>query len=288
MMRAALLAAALGISLTGCGTGSDPATPALWQVDCPGKRQGWLFGTVHALERPVDWRSEVIDKALTNSDVLMVELSDLDDADAAAQVWKKLATSPGQGLLSARIAPERRGDLARVLDSAGLNDDDFEDTETWAAALTVAQAAAPQIESAYGIDRAVIAAAKGIEIEELEGREAQLSIFDRLPAKEQRDLLEAVITDALRGRDEAADLAAAWRKGNMTAIEKETARGMLADPELREALFTGRNRHWALQIQEALTHGHTPFVAVGAAHLAGQQGLPDLIRESGCVVERIQ
>ncbi|MCB2049320.1 MAG: TraB/GumN family protein [Novosphingobium sp.] len=288
MIRAALLAAGLGLTLTACGVGSDPATPALWQIDCPNERQGWLFGTVHALERPADWRSEAIDKALADADVLMVELADLDDAQGAALVWKKLATSPGQGPLSARVTPEKRAALAEVLKRTGLKDGQFDDTETWAAALTVAQAATPQTESAYGIDRAVMAASKGMQVKELEGREVQLSLFDRLPEKEQRDLLEAVIADAQRGRNEAADLAAAWRKGDMTAIEKETARGMLADPELREALFTGRNRNWASQIKKALDSGQTPFVAVGAAHLAGPQGLPDLIAESDCAVARVQ
>ncbi len=287
MMRR-LAASCLAFLLAGCGASPDPATPALWQADCPGERQAWLFGTVHALERPAAWRGEIVDKAMAESSLLMVELADPDNAKAGAEVWARLSKSPGQGLLSARLAPDKRDELASVLNKYGLDDADFADTETWAAALAVASASSRGIDSANGVDRAVIKAMHGTRIAELEGREAQLTIFDQLPEKEQRDLLGAVVLDAAQVRDEAADIAAAWRRGDMTAIARATGRGMLADPQLREALFTSRNRRWSEHILAVMDSGNRPFVAVGAAHLAGPQGLPALLRASGCAVERAQ
>ncbi len=282
------LALVLPLFLVACGTPTDPANPALWQVDCPDDRTGWLFGTVHALERPAEWRSEKIDKALAEADLLMVELADPDNAAASAQVWERLAKSPGHAPLSSRVAPAARKGLATALEHTGLEDDDFAEIETWAAALTLAQAASRELDSANGIDRAVISASAGKRIEELEGREAQLAIFDQLPEKEQRDLLAAVVADAARGKDEGAALAAAWRRGDMRTIELETGRGMLADPELREALFTGRNQRWTVLLLAAMKRGDRPFVAVGAAHLAGTEGLPAMLRGHGCTVTRTQ
>jgi uncharacterized protein YbaP (TraB family) len=278
----------LAALLAGCAATPDPATPALWQADCPGARQAWLFGTVHALERPAQWRGEIVDKAMAESSVLMVELADPGNAKAGAQVWDRLAKSPDQGLLSARMAPEQRRGLAKVLDRTGLDDDQFTGVESWAAALTIAQAASRRLDSANGIDGAVIAAMRGRPVVELEGREAQLAIFDRLPEKEQRDLLSAVVADAARSRDEASDIAAAWRRGDMTAITRATEQGMLSDPQLREALFTARNRRWTGMVLATMNEGERPFVAVGAAHLAGPQGLAAMLRASGCAVERAQ
>lgn len=287
MMRKAL-AAAFALALAGCSANPEPATPALWQMSCPSGGTGWLMGTIHALERPADWRSETLDKAMAQADLLMVELADLDDAEASAEVWSKLAESSGHGPLSARVTPQRQGDLALVLKRVGLADSQFARTETWAAALTIAQAATPQLDSANGIDRAVLAAMRGKKVEELEGREGQLAIFDRLPEAEQRDLLDAVVADAATGQDESKAIAAAWRNGDTNAIARQTETGLLADPELREALFTARNRRWSERVLAAMARDSRPLVAVGAAHLAGPQGLPALLREQGCTVARSQ
>ena len=278
----------LVVSLAACSPAPDPAHPALWHAVCPGQRQAYLFGTVHALERPAKWRGPVIDRALDDADVLMVELNPLDDAKAQGAVFARLASSPGQGLLSARVSQTLRPALDDMLKRSGLTDTQFGETETWAAALTIAQAQAPQLDSSYGIDRAILGAAGGKPVEELEGLEGQLRIFDALSQREQRDLLEAIVRDAADQRDDPADLAKAWRAGDMATIARETDRGMLADPQLRQALFVGRNARWTKRIIAAMANGKRPLVAVGAAHLAGPDGLPAMLEATGCRVERVQ
>jgi uncharacterized protein YbaP (TraB family) len=74
----------------------------------------------------------------------------------------------------------------------------------------------------------------------------------------------------------------------MALIEAETKRGLLADPELREALFTGRNERWTARVQREMEAGLRPFVAVGAAHMAGPQGLPAMLEARGYKVTRLR
>ena len=274
--------------LWSCGPQPDAARPALWEVSGPQGGTAWLFGTIHALEKPAAWRGAEINNALERTDLLLVEIIALDDPQQQKSIFDGLARSPGQGLLSPRIDPALRPALLRLLNSHGLKDTQFAQTETWAAALTLAQAETQHLNSKFGIDRAVLEAAKGKPVEELEGVLAQLSVFDNLPATEQSDLLAAVVTDADKTGADAAALAAAWRTGQMDVIALETERGMMSDPELRAALLINRNHSWAVRINAAIQSGKQPFVAVGAAHMAGPEGLPALLAARGYTVRRIQ
>ena len=271
-----------------CAQEPDPADPAIWLVEGPGGQKGWLFGTIHGLERPASWQTANIVHALSQADTLMVEIAGVDDQAAMARIFADLSHTPGMPRLSMRVSKDKREAIRRMLKHNGLKERAFDDVETWAAALTLARAENAESRSEYGIDRAIIAKAGSKRLVELEGAAGQLRIFDALPEKEQRDLLAAVAADAGALEGETADLAKAWREGDMALIERETGRGLLADPELREALLTGRNRRWSERVAQQMRAGLQPFVAVGAAHMAGSEGLPALMEDKGYRVTRLR
>lgn len=264
------------------------AQPALWRIDGPRGETGFLFGTIHALEQPARWRSAKVDAALGEADRIVVEVANLADQSALQKTFAEMSRSAGLPPLSARVEPALRPRLAALLRKAGVDESHFAEIETWAAALALARAETDARAAANGIDRAVEAAAGGRPVVELEGAAGQFGIFDTLPEKEQRDLLAEVLRDEGVIGGEGEDAAAAWRKGDMRAIEDETRTGLLADPELREALFTARNRAWSDRLAAMLAQGGRPFVAVGAAHMAGPEGIPAMLRANGYEVTRVQ
>jgi uncharacterized protein len=288
MMRHIGAALALLLALGGCNQ-PEPETvkPALWEVTGPAGEQGWLFGTIHALPAPVEWRSPKVKTALIGSDRLVLEIKNADDPAALAEIFARLAHTPGQPPIDQRVPAETRQPLDRLLAKGGLAGRRFDNVETWAVAITLSQAASKEMDSRHGIDREITRAAAGKPITELEGAETQLRIFDSLPEKEQRDLLAAIVQEA--GDDTMQDrLGKAWSSGDMAAIEAETHTGLLADPELRAALLVDRNADWADKVAAMLKTGSRPLVAVGAAHMAGPDGLPALLAARGYTVTRIQ
>jgi uncharacterized protein YbaP (TraB family) len=282
-----LLALFAALALAACGK-PEPAKPALWRVEGSNGELAWLFGTIHALPEPVDWRTARIEAALAASDRLMLEVAAVGDGAEIGRNFARLGNSPGLAPLPMRLSPEDRGELKSGLAEAGLASGALDGLETWAAALALQQAVAAreQIDSANGIDRALV---RGWTkpVEEFEGAAAQLAIFDRLAEDDQRALLLAVLRGGDAG-EEAGRLARAWARGDMAQIGREVEGDFLADPELREALLVSRNRAWAAKLEASLQHGARPFVAVGAAHLAGPEGLPALLSAKGYKVIRVQ
>jgi uncharacterized protein YbaP (TraB family) len=255
----------------------------LWEVSGPGGARGWLFGTIHSLPEGARWRTPPVDRALAGSSVLVVEIADLGDADAARAAFDRLASTPGLPPLSRRVPAATRPALAAFLDRAGLADDAFPHTETWAAAIVLANRVRGR-DPGSGVDRALIAGAK--RVLGLETFAQQYGAFDALPPREQADLLLALAAEA-DGESDARQVRE-WLTGDLAGLERDSTAGVLADPELREALQVARNRTWAGQIAQLLDRREQPFVAVGAGHMFGEANLPALLQARGYAVRRVQ
>jgi uncharacterized protein YbaP (TraB family) len=287
-MRRLPLVLALIISLAACKPQSrEMVTPALWEVAGDHGERAWLFGTIHALPAPVTWRSAAVEAALAGSDRLVLEIADIDDQQALSRIFARLAASPDQPPLDTRVSSDIRPRLLALLREFKLDPAQFGETETWAAALTIANVAQAEAKADFGLDREILSASQGKPIGELEGAAAQLGLFDALPEAEQRDLLAAIVVEAAQDTSEDR-LGNAWRKGDLAVMEAEAHSGMMADPELHQMLLTNRNKDWANRLTIMLQQGARPLVAVGALHLVGAEGLPALLAARGYKVRRLQ
>ncbi|GGD93659.1 hypothetical protein GCM10011515_11810 [Tsuneonella deserti] len=280
------------MALASCGKDGradiPPPSPALWHVTAPdGRSAGWLFGTIHALPEDARWRTPAIEKAIVDADLLVVEAKDLEDTGKLAATFTRLSHTPEQPALSERVPASLQDRLRRLLAKGGYREADFKAIETWAAAIMLAQLADDSI-GENGVDRALLKDFKARPVEELEGVEGQFRIFDTLPEADQRDLLGAVVEEDTMDASDSARLAKLWLKGDMDAIAREGDEGMLADPELKQALLINRNRLWADKLLALYAAGKRPLVAVGAAHLAPPEGLPELLAAKGYRVSRVR
>lgn len=271
------------------GEPTAPRHPALWEVTAPGGTKGYVFGTIHALPDGFDWESPALDKAIAASDRLVLEIAEGPGDASSRATFLALGTTPGQPPLEQRVDPKHRAELKKALADTRLDPGQFASLEDWAVALTLSLAIETKagFDPANGADVALQAKAGNRPVVGLETLAGQLSVFDKLPVGAQRTLLDAVIEESA-ARDKGEKLVAAWASGDMAALDAEAHGGMLADPRLREALLVGRNREWTRQVAAMLRGGQRPFVAVGAAHVAGVDGLPALLAAQGFEVRRVQ
>ncbi len=291
---AILIAPLLMLCLAGCSDApgkaaadGPPASPLLYEIaNADGAVEGWMVGTIHALPSGIRWRTPAIAQVVEEADLLVVEIGELKGRDEWAAIYFSLAQSPGLPPLDQRVPSALRPQLARLMARGGMDLSDFVSEETWAAAIVLARIDATG-DPANGVDRALIADFAPRPVRELEGLRGQLSIFDRLPEAQQRTMLAAVVRESDRTRTDPARLQRAWLAGDAAAIERSTREGFLADSGLRQALLTERNRRWATAIGPLLEQSPRPLIAVGAAHLVGDEGLVSLLQGQGYKLRRL-
>jgi uncharacterized protein YbaP (TraB family) len=289
-----LLAPLTILGLAGCSDapGEDradgpPPSPLLFEIaNADGTVEGWMFGTIHALPDGTGWRTSAITDVLQRADLLVIEISDLSGRGNGASIYSALAMSPDLPPLAQRVPPDLRAQLFELMQRGGIGGAELDGHETWAAAIALAQVDATG-DPANGVDRALVEASGARPVRQLEGLRGQLAIFDRLPEADQRTMLAAVVRENRRVRADPERLQRAWLAGDAATIEQSTREGFLADPSLREALLTGRNRRWIKAIVPLLERDPRPLIAVGTAHLVGPEGLAAMLEAEGYTIRRL-
>ena len=286
----ALLGAFALLAMSGCADAPerDEADPPLYRIiGSDGSIEGWMLGTIHALPDGVRWRTKGVERVIRNADYLVVEIAALDDREGLTRTFRELATTPGQPHIYDRVDSASLAALSRLISRSDYSPEDFSSTETWAVSLMLAQLSATG-KTANGVDKAVIRDFGGRDVREFEGGAEQLGIFDSLPEKEQRDLLKGVLEETEVAERDPGRLSRAWISGDETALEEATLTGIMADPELRNALLVARNERWTAQLLPMLNAPERPLIAVGAGHLVGDDSLPAMLKTHGFTVERIR
>lgn len=303
LLRKILLALA-GASLTACSpTAAPPATapsagaalrghPALWKL-ADADTTIWLFGTIHALPPGYQWRDATIDRALAESDGLVIEaVLDRKDPAKAMALITRLGVTPGLPPLVERVPADKRPALAALIARSKLPARLLDGMETWSGALMLMPVVLGDLGVAggTGVEEQLEEqfAKAGKPITGLETAEQQLGVLDGLPETAQRDFLGTLADDSGNDRNEFEKMLAAWSRGDEAGIAASFDTELKDSAPLREALLTRRNAAWVEWLKARLEQPGTIFVAVGAGHLAGKQSVVRMLAAQGLKVERVQ
>jgi uncharacterized protein YbaP (TraB family) len=143
----------------------------------------------------------------------------------------------------------------------------------------------------YGIDKYFLSKAAGKKnILELESLDYQIDLLSKFSDREQESFLLYTVKDLRILRQEMDKLTQAWITGDAQGLESIMTRGVVEDRRMSsvyEKLVVERNRNMASKIEEFLRNKETYFVVVGAAHLVGNQGIIEILKGRGYLVEQL-
>ena len=129
------------------------------------------------------------------------------------------------------------------------------------------------------LDLANHAHRSGAKVLTLETLRFQLDLLSQLGNREE---IAAMLAEDTAGNSAIEPLVEAYRSGDEELLAMATGP---AEPAMQELLINSRNRRWAQKLSPVLARGGA-FVAVGAGHMPGPQGLVSLLHNRGFSVER--
>jgi uncharacterized protein len=246
----------------------------------------YLAGSVHALPKGHADFPEQLERAYkaANVIVLEVDLEDMDPLDAVKFIGTH-GTLPADKSLKDVVGTDAYGRVAALAASLEVPETVIAKLEPWAAALILTQFALNKtgFDANLGIDMQITerARADGKPVEGLETVIDQLSVFDNRTFEEQTRFLLDSADDAPKLNEDLHKLIAAWRSGDLRALEKEFLKERKKSPELYDALLGVRNRQWLPKIEALLEQDRDYLVVVGALHFVGRDGLLSLLKKEG-------
>ena len=118
------------------------------------------------------------------------------------------------------------------------------------------------------------------EIKGLETMAFQASVFDSIPYMQQaKELLKTI--DSLNSYKKCFDtMITVYLTQRLDEIEKLFSKSEFGMEENQDLLLNNRNKNWVKQLK-VIMKKEPVFIAVGAGHLVGEQGLIALLRNEG-------
>lgn len=271
----------------------DSSNSSLWRIAKNGELEGYLVGSIHIMKSNAYPLDPVFNKAFTRSNLTVFELNFDQLRSQIPTLQRQLGRSEDGKPLQKTLPTETYNKLQTVANRIGLPLARLQPMEPWLAAQAVTGKLIQESEydPSSGIDRHFFEKAKEADKTRiaLETPKEQLKIFDELSQETQVKFLHNSLAQSERTIQQADRIVAAWEQGETTRLKQIMLNPMQNKfPEVYQPLIVDRNQQWMVEIQKILQEqGKRPFIVVGAAHLPGNQGLIQQLRDQGYTLKQL-
>jgi uncharacterized protein YbaP (TraB family) len=270
----------------------------LWQISGNGLKQpSYLFGTIHLIckEDVVMPRATKRCFAASRQLALEFDISKAGEQAMMAAMDKGVLMRDGTTLRDLIDSADFALLDRYFLDSAGMSLKMMERFKPMFLSMFLMESGSECEETSYEEEFSRIAKQQKKPIVGVETMQQQLELFDRIPYKEQATMLveeiKSIVQPSANKPAATVDLASIttlYKQGRISelldAMREESIKGASGGgTSFEEILLNERNRAW-IPILDKMMRSKATFVAVGAGHLAGTQGVVSLLRKQGFVL----
>jgi len=266
---------------------ADRSHGLLWEISKAGQVPSHLFGTIHSEDPGVVALPAPVRQAFDASDSVVVEM--LMDTEAMMYSSTAMLMLDGRSLSDVLGMPLYK-QVSEAIASRGIPELVLNRMKPWAAAVTLST---PALETGQVLDLVLYQEALQQEkaVHGLETIQEQLDLFDSMPESDQVTLLRDAVDNLPELDAMNAELLATYKQRDLAGLmaineaSMQTGDQRLAQ-DFQQRVIEDRNHRMAERMQPYLRQGRA-FVAVGALHFPGEEGLLNLLEQQGYTVRRV-
>lgn len=264
---------------------SKEAGSLLWEINGNGLEQpSYLYGTIHLIGKSDFVVSDLVMEKFKLSQKLALEIK-TDAPDLQLKMMQSMMM--GEDTTLQMLLGDEYETVSRFMqDSLALNLQLFATIKP----LFIQAMALPKIVGepveAYDFYFAKLAQEQEKEIVGLETVEDQIRVFNRIPLKEQAKMLVEFANEYSAQKALFHKMIALYKAQDIRGLHQ----CMLQQPEYEkyeELLINQRNRNW-IPVIKKLIEAEMVFIAVGAGHLPGEQGVIRLLEQEGYLLKPLR
>jgi uncharacterized protein YbaP (TraB family) len=259
----------------------------LWKISGNGvKQNSYLYGTIHVMPKEKFTISPKIQDAINSSSKMAMEV-DLDmDLKTKIRVAQEMILPNGKTLRNYLSAEEFNRLNTYCLDSLKLKKGKLKKyyrLKPFFFSSVVAQEQMGEI-SSYEMEFMKIAKKRKMTMIGLESIEFQMQTINKITVEDQAKMLMQEFGS--NPTEQFDDMLNLYLKEDLEGLYKVVSEESNAIPEFNYNFLEVRNKNWIPVIEKNIA-SNTFFIAVGAAHLPGENGVIQLLRSKGYSVEPI-
>ena len=260
----------------------------LWQISGNGLQEpSYLFGTFHLMCKDDVQFSEQLKAAVANSATIYMEL-DMDDPALMLSGMMMMTMKGGKKLTDFYSKEEYKKIEIFFKDSLSAPLSFLQTMKPFMLVALLYPKMMP-CKTVSGVEEELMKLAKlqKKEIKGLETMELQAAVFDSIPYEEQaKELLKSIDSMDLN-RKNFDTMMRVYKSQRLSAIETLFSKSELGMQNHEDILLNKRNINWVGQLGPIFKKQNV-FIAVGAGHLVGENGLISLLRKKGYKVVPLQ
>lgn len=256
----------------------------LWKVEGKGIKPSYLMGTIHMLPKEDFQLNDKVTKAFGNSEQIVLEL-DMDDPALQQKMLKHIMMTDGKTLKDYMTEDEYQLLDKKLTESFGQGLAVMGTMKPIALTSLITMSVMGEQPASFEMTFIAMAKEQNKELYGLETVAEQMQVFEEISYEDQLDDIVEMIQDMEATTAYFDRLVASYKAENLEEIMKQMDEYM-DDEEQQALMLDNRNENWIPKIGE-LAASKSTFFGVGAAHLPGEKGVINLLKEAGYTVTPI-